>query len=189
MPEVKPVFELHIKPMFRLLDRQHMLHLVVGPGLDLWDYDVVKAHSASILQRVKGDSLKQEMPTVRTGGPWPSEWVSLFDRWIQEGFRRLTLGTARNLKLQQDKDLGMILGCTLDVPGTTDHRPRSWFEMEFIPGIQTAAYKPYFLPAENLSTPTSTIEIHCAERIDVIPPQGITVIDATGTHVVNLPST
>jgi hypothetical protein len=46
MAERKPVFELHIRPLFRLLDRQHMLF-----KLDLWDYDAVKAHSAEILRK------------------------------------------------------------------------------------------------------------------------------------------
>src|ERR1700744_5196444 len=84
MAERNPVFELHIRPLFRLLDRQHMLR-VPPQGLDLWDYDVVKANSASILQRVKGQGPEQTMPTTRTGGPWPSEWGGLFDRWIQGG--------------------------------------------------------------------------------------------------------
>ena len=48
MAERNPVFELHIRPLFRLLDRQHMLR--VTDGMDLWDYDVVKTTSALILQ-------------------------------------------------------------------------------------------------------------------------------------------
>jgi hypothetical protein len=64
MPEVKPVFELHIKPMFRLLDRQHMLHLVVGPGLDLWDYDVVKERADGVIKR---HSRLRALPANRYG--------------------------------------------------------------------------------------------------------------------------
>ncbi len=66
MAERNPIFELHIRPLFRLLDRQHMLR-VAPNDLDLWDYDVVKAKSASILQRVKGDGQKQAMPTPKNG--------------------------------------------------------------------------------------------------------------------------
>ena len=40
MAERKPIFELHIRPMFRLLDRQHMLRF--PRDLDLWDYDAVR---------------------------------------------------------------------------------------------------------------------------------------------------
>ena len=51
MAERKPVFELHIRPMFRLLDRQHM---IFHGDLDLWDYDAVKTHSAEILRKKSG---------------------------------------------------------------------------------------------------------------------------------------
>jgi hypothetical protein len=130
------------------------------------------------------------MPTERTGGAWPSEWISLFDRWIQGGFRRLSLGTAKNLKLEEDSDLGVIsLNCRTEVPATNDGGSIAWFENEFIPGAGMIAYRLYVLPAENLSAPPSTVEISCGARIDgPIPQQGITVIDAAGAHSVNLPS-
>src|SRR5262249_61305933 len=70
--------------------------------LDLWDYDAVKTHSTEILRKVKGpdpNSGGTTMPTIETGGPWPSVWVSVFDRWIQGGYRRILLGTAWDLKL------------------------------------------------------------------------------------------
>ena len=35
----KPYFEIYIRPMFRIIDRDHMLFFG-----DLWDYDFVKAH-------------------------------------------------------------------------------------------------------------------------------------------------
>lgn len=79
-----PVFELHIRPMFRLLDRDHMAF-----RLDLFDYDQVRRSAESILER-----LRRDMPTTDTGGPWPSEWVQLFERWKDSGFKRLELGRA-----------------------------------------------------------------------------------------------
>jgi hypothetical protein len=188
MAERNPVFELHIKPMFRLLDRQHMLR--VGPqSLDLWDYDAVKAKSALILQRVKAHGPEQPMPTKNTGGPWPSEWVGLFDRWIQGGCRRLSLGTAKDLQLTEDRDLGIfMLSCMTDVPANS-HDSIAWFESESVPGAAMAAYRLYVLPGEDLSAPPGTVEISAAERVDgPIPQQGITVIDAAGTHIVQLPS-
>jgi len=190
MAERTPIFELHIRPMFRLLDRQHMLR--IQQDLDLWDYDSVKTHAGRILLKVKGPAEGDGsiMPTERTGGAWPSEWVSLFDRWMQGGFRRLSLGTAKNLKLQEDADLGIIsLICSTDVPATNDGRSFAWFESECIPGAATAAYRLYVLPGDNLSVPPSTVQIVCGERVDgPIPAQGVTVIDAAGTHVVNLSS-
>jgi hypothetical protein len=186
MAERHPIFELHIRPMFRLLDRQYMLR-----DLDLWDYDDVKTHSARILLKVKGPGPADgsRMPPDKTGGAWPSEWISLFDRWIQGGFRRLSLGTAKNLSLREDSDVGIMLDCRTEVPATNNGRSIAWFEYEFIPEAAMTAYRLYVLPGENLSAPPSTVEISCGARIDhPIPQQGIAVIDAAGTHTVNLPS-
>ena len=193
MAERKPVFELHNRPMFRLLDRQHMLRF--PRDLDLWDYDAVRKDSARILMRLKGqndrgqDDVRFRMPTDSTGGAWPSEWISLFDRWIQGGFRRLSLGTAKNLKLREDSDLGLVLDCKTDVPATNVGHSLAWFESEFVPGAAMAVYRLYVLSGEDLSAPPRTVEKFCEERVDgPIPQQGITVIDAAGTHYVNLPS-
>jgi hypothetical protein len=79
-----PRFELHIRPLFRALDREHMRSM-----FDLWRYEDVASHVDSILSRVAVD-----MPTLATGGPWPEEWVTLLRRWRDEGLKRLELGTA-----------------------------------------------------------------------------------------------
>ena len=50
MTERSPVFELHILPMFRLIDKLHMLR--VNPQLDLLNYDSVKANADDILSLV-----------------------------------------------------------------------------------------------------------------------------------------
>src|SRR5262245_4312005 len=184
MAERNPIFELHIRPMFRLLDRQHMLL-----GMDLWDYDSVKTHSAQILIKLKGPGEPQlsVMPPARTGGPWPSEWISLFDRWIQGGFRRLLLGKAKNLALKEDSDIGIQLQCTTDVPATNDNSSVACVQREFVPQVAITAYRLYVLPGENLSMPPRTVEKFCGEIIDEpTPQQGITVIDAVGMHTVKL---
>ena len=181
MAERKPVFEMHIRPLFRLLDRQHM---ILNSGLDLWDYDAVKRKSDQILIKVKGTG-DTTMPTKDTGGAWPPEWVSLFDRWIQGGFRRLSLGTARDLRLT-DLEIGEFdLFCRTDVPATNGDDSVAWFESESVPGTAMTAYRLYVLPGEDLSTPPSTVVRNCRERLHgPIPQQGITVIDAVGTHTV-----
>ena len=79
-----PRFELHIRPLFRALDREHMRSM-----FDLWSYEDVASHVDSILNRVAAD-----MPTLATGGPWPEEWVALLRRWRDEGLKRLELGAA-----------------------------------------------------------------------------------------------
>lgn len=75
-----PVFELHIRPMIRLLDREHMRTWV--QVADLWDLDAVWALRDNILTRVRDVG---DMPGSRYGGPWPNEWVSLFERWVATG--------------------------------------------------------------------------------------------------------
>lgn len=79
-----PRFELHIRPMFRLTDREHMLF-----AFDLSDYDAVAANADDILERLGAD-----MPPPGASGPWPEEWIELFKRWIDSGKKRLELGTA-----------------------------------------------------------------------------------------------
>lgn len=83
-PARTPFFELHIRPLVRVLDREHM---VAAVGLDLWDYEQVCARADAILARVQAD-----MPPVAYGGPWPQEWIELFQRWKDAGFPRLQLG-------------------------------------------------------------------------------------------------
>jgi hypothetical protein len=77
-----PAFELHIRPMLRLLDREHMAK--VHGSLDLWDLDAVWQQRAEILERVSATETTT-MPPERYGGPWPAEWVNLFERWLATG--------------------------------------------------------------------------------------------------------
>jgi hypothetical protein len=78
-----PVFELHIRPMFRLLEREHMTTLLT-PGIDLWDLDAVWAKRHLILEHLRAEG-PQNMPGVPVGGPWPAEWITLFERWVATG--------------------------------------------------------------------------------------------------------
>ena len=81
----RPVrYELHIRPLIRLLDRDNMAW-----AFDLWDYDQTRANADAILRRAAAD-----MPPVAYGGPWPEEWLALFQRWKDEGFQRLDIGVA-----------------------------------------------------------------------------------------------
>src|ERR1700716_346578 len=118
-----PIFELHILPMFRQLDRQHMLR--VNSQLDLLDYDKVKANAGVIVQFAGGDS--PTMPPSEVGGPWPSEWKALFGRWIAGGFRRLSLGTGRNYRLPKSVGTAHLLPCTVAIPTAPDSS--AWFDI------------------------------------------------------------
>ena len=81
-------FELHIRPLIRLIDRENMLRMF---GLDLWDYDQVRARAEDILDRIQAD-----MPPPSYGGPWPEEWIALFQRWYADGCLRLDLGSVES---------------------------------------------------------------------------------------------
>ena len=76
-----PVFELHIQPMFRLLDRQHMLE-AFGPSVDLWVLERVWELRNDILLRLRAEA-DRNMPGIAVGGPWPREWIDVFERWTQ----------------------------------------------------------------------------------------------------------
>lgn len=92
------IFELHIRPLFRELDRMHML-LVTDGGLDLWDYGSVKKYSTPppAPRGKMGENLSSGMPVEGTGGPWPPEWIDLFNRWVDSGYPRLELATAQTV--------------------------------------------------------------------------------------------
>ena len=82
-----PRFELHVQPLMRLLDRDHMRF-----KLDLWNYEDVKTNADRILELVRDTQLP--MPPKSHGGPWPQEWIDLFARWKDAAFPRLERGTA-----------------------------------------------------------------------------------------------
>ena len=76
-------FRLHIRPMFRDIDVQHMGNLGPFGSIDLNDHAAVAGKSQLILDRLKDDL--DPMPPAADDGPWPQEWISLFERWIDEG--------------------------------------------------------------------------------------------------------
>jgi hypothetical protein len=176
-----PVFEMHILPMFRQLDRQHMLR--VNHKLDLWDYDSVKASIDPILQRACGDN--PSMPTQDVGGAWPSEWRALFARWKAGGFRRLSLGTGRDYKLATSAG-GLHLTCTVAIPDAPNGDSTAWFDI-VDPNPAAAVYRLYVFAGEAVPPATSTIDITADERVDsASAANGVTVIDAAGSHHVTV---
>jgi hypothetical protein len=73
VPSTAPSFENEIKPLFRDSDREAMLQ-----AFDLWSFDDVTANGDRILGAVSAVSMPCD-------GPWPSDKVDLFKRWIDEG--------------------------------------------------------------------------------------------------------
>jgi hypothetical protein len=62
-------FEAHIRPLFRLMDRNSMLF-----AFDLWKEEDVIKHRQQILARLQAG-------TMPCDGAWPAEQVALFARW------------------------------------------------------------------------------------------------------------
>jgi hypothetical protein len=105
-------FELHILPLVRELDRLHMRQF---KNIDLWDYGTVAkpAVAAKILRALQAPPA-DIMPPLAYGGPWPEEWVQLFQRWVAEGYPRLGLGAASQVSAQRN---GPVVALTADGPG------------------------------------------------------------------------
>ena len=113
-----PFFEIHIRPMFRLIDRDHMLF-----SFDLHDYQAVVDHKDDILALTDGGS----MPPRSTGGPWPPEWVALFKRWTEANCPRLVLVTGATYTLTKGSPVKLTLIATGTFPGSQDV---GWFERD-----------------------------------------------------------
>jgi hypothetical protein len=62
-----------IRPLFRASDRAAM-----SGAFDLWSSDDVRAHETAIARHLRDGSMPCD-------GPWPTERVDLFDRWLAEG--------------------------------------------------------------------------------------------------------
>lgn len=88
-------WELHILPMMRTVDRDHMLRLGGKRKIDLFDYDQVRARATP---DTDGNNIflkwieSGHMPPPNGGGPWPDQWIALFKQWIADDYARLDLG-------------------------------------------------------------------------------------------------
>lgn len=68
-----PSFAQDIRPLFRDDDTEAM-----GYAFDLSDYDDVKANAEGIYERLEDGSMPCD-------GAWPTEQVTAFRQWIDEG--------------------------------------------------------------------------------------------------------
>jgi len=163
-----PIFELHILPMIRATDREHMRF-----KYDLWDYDQVVQHAETIADRVAVD-----MPTVASGGPWPEEWVRLFRRWMETGFKRLALGTAQYTWNQS------ATATTIRATGTYPAAGfKAWLQLE----AETESSKTYVLYFEAPDTPgdDTTTDFSTRERYPPDDNRSVFIRDAEGVHQIH----
>lgn len=181
-----PVFELHIRPMFRLLDREHMTALVT-PGIDLWDLDAVWAERDDILVRLHGEG-SQNMPGSQVGGPWPAEWVTLFERWVATGS---DLHPGHHLVLAKPDSpykvrtlSGNRRRLTATVIAPTDGC-RVWFELDSV----STGRRDYTLHLEPAfpSQPADPRPVEAADTFAKGDATKVVVRDADGSQEVSIP--
>jgi hypothetical protein len=163
-----PVFELHILPLFRATDRDHMSFTV-----DLWDYSSVVEHAEQIIERLEAD-----MPPVESGGPWPDEWVQLFRRWKDTGFKRLELGTAQYTFNQTTTAITIRAAGTFPAAGYN-----GWLQIE----METDTSKTYVLYLEppDASVAGSADSFELRERYPASDARSVFIHDSTGVQQIH----
>jgi hypothetical protein len=176
----RPIFELHIRPMFRVIDRMHMIRLPVGRRVDLSDYDQVKNGHQKIADFLTGGN---PMPPIDSGGPWPQEWIDLFARWKDTGFGRLSKATVANLQVALAAPDRYVMTGTVAVPhaGAT-----AWFEI-----VQAnAGLQSYEVVMEEIpGAPPAPMDLPIEERIrGPLTTTEIIVVDAAGEHRLAVPA-
>lgn len=165
-----PIYELHIRPLFRLIDREHMLLF-----FDLWDYDAIKASASVIHQR-----LRSGMPPASAGGPWPSELIDMFGRWVSADCPRLSMGRGVNYLLTRAGS-SYHLECAVEIPHDSAN---AWLEIVDKDPARRA-YTLYVDPSGGAGgAPTSlTVSDDFDETASLTSVQ---VSDAAGTHTVSV---
>jgi hypothetical protein len=178
----RPVFELHIRPMFRLLDREHMAKWV--SLFDLWDINAVWQHRHEILTRIRDT---QDMPGTRYGGPWPPEWIQIFERWVATGIdtepgHHLDIATAQgNYQVQSLGGEKRRLTVNVSAP-TADCRV--WFELDAIASTERV-YTLYLESAYPKRDPQPTT-INALESFMKATATRLVINDASGRHEIEL---
>jgi hypothetical protein len=163
-----PVYELHIRPMFRATDREHMSFSV-----DLWDGDAVVGRAQDILQR-----LQTNMPPESHGGPWPDEWIALFSRWIDSGLKRLQLGTGQLSFNQAGSRVTITATGTFPAAGF-----KGWLQLES--ETDTArTYVLYFEPPDAAAEGDAE-SFELTERYRATADKSVFVHDSAGVHQIH----
>jgi hypothetical protein len=175
------IWELHILPMFRIVDRDHMLQLSSPKRrIDMFDYDqVVERCKSGVFQ----SWLRGHMPPVNVGGPWPDEWLALFDRWVEgvDGERKFL----RLAPVSGDYTATLNAGAVLLM--ATGEKPDDADEVWLERISMAESPREYALVREEVGTAKEAGEFTVRERFT--PAAGVTTVivtDAKGRHEVNI---
>ncbi|WP_271623451.1 hypothetical protein [Bradyrhizobium sp. CCBAU 11430] len=180
MADRRPLFELHILPMFRALDAIHMLRLPPAKRVDLSSYDDLKNKHQDVLDFLNAAS---PMPPKSHGGPWPKEWIDLFTRWKTTGFGRLIKPAGSNFDLALTGPDRFTLSCDVLLP---DGSASAWFSI-----IQaTADAQVYEIVLEQPDgTPPAPTTITIEERLrGPLTTNEVVVLDSAGRHALGIPT-
>jgi hypothetical protein len=168
-----PVFELHILPMVRQIDREHMRQGAPEVAIDLWSYADVVAHADVILSRVGVD-----MPPAAWGGPWPPEWVAIFQRWKDTGFKRLEIGTGSYTRQAGTTSVRLKATGTFPAAGYN-----GWFQLDRLTDTERRYQLVFEKPDAVVAGDPAAFTI--TEKFPAPDTKTIIVTDSAGEHTVS----
>jgi hypothetical protein len=150
-----------------MTDREHMSF-----KFDLWNYQDVVRNADDILARVENHT----MPTPDSGGPWPDEWIQLFRRWKDTGFKQLELGTAQYTFTQTSTRT------TVQATGTFPKAGYGgWLQLE----TETDASKTYVLYFEFPVDDPGSQDFTIRERYKASDARSVFIRDSTGVQQIH----
>jgi hypothetical protein len=167
-------FQTHIRPMFRRIDRNHM-----ATRLDLWSYHDVKEHADRILELLRAGP-PMTMPPLRSGGPWPEQWIDLFESWAQAGCPALPLTAGEYTAIRFSAELSAFHA---SIP-LEDGNAEAWAEHEEPPSPDAAAFTIFLRPSGKPPSPPRTVPIRESLPGTV---RSIFVRDSDGEHTLAVP--
>jgi len=155
----------------------NLWHYPDGPGADpIGQYTL-------ILNRLKSPAPDVVMPPPHAGGPWPKEWVDLFERWLTAGAPRLGLAQVDAASLSAGRQPGTPLvdlkvNVTLPTSGHVAWIERRFADDQFFSPERPSEFVVYERQVTTTSTlaPATTIE----DLLDV--PVGITTVSIIGSN-------
>ena len=170
MASVIPYFELHIRPMFRLIDRDHMI-----AKMNLWDYEFVKFHAPDIARMLRV-ATPGYMPTRAFGGPWPEGWIKVFEEWVALGFPKLATssGTYNLTRIAPDQ---LMLSISVPLANGAD---TAWVHREITPPTfaeYTLCYRPAPTAEKEPPFETQMVEIISGDQV-----ANVFMNDSDGRH-------